>query len=178
MKMYHYVTKGNNVMEKGLLSFAANPDSDLHYYYKRTGGKTTHAEICEWMESCFEGRSRAIRAFSEPIKWTERSIKCLKNFIDNADMFEIDISAMDKDGLIEAVYVSPSILDVPNIKEEEDMDEILYKINGIDDIDYSPIDWSVCDDELRRRFAYVRYYLLVVKGGIIPPKYLKIMNND
>ena len=47
--------------------------------------------------------------------------------------------------------------------------------NGIDDIYYSPIDWSVCDDELHRRFAYARYYLIVVKGGVIEPKYLKIV---
>jgi len=175
MKLYHYVTKGNNVLEKGLLSFAKNPDADLRYYCERTGGKTTHKEICEWMENCFVGRSKAIRAFSEPIQWTERSIRCLKNFIDNADEFEIDISAMNDDGLIEAVYVSPSILEFPDIKEEQGMDEILQKLHGIEDIDYSPIDWGVCDDELRRRFAWVRYYLIVVKNGIIPPKYLRIV---
>ena len=176
MKLYHYVTKGNNVLEKGLLSFANNPNANLRHYFKRTGGKTTHKEICEWMESCFVGRSRAIRGFSEPIQWTERSIHCLKDFIDNADKFEIDISAMDKDGLIEAVYVSPSILDFPDVTEEKGMDEILQKLNSINDIDYSPIDWSVCDDELGRRFAYVRYYLIVVKGGVIPPKYLKVVD--
>lgn len=177
MKLYHYVTKGNDVLQKGLLSFANNPNADLHYYFNRTGGKTTHKEICEWMEKCYAGRSRAIRGFTEPIKWTERSIKCLKNFIDNADKFEIDISAMDKNGLIEAVYVSPSVLDIPNIKEEKDCDELWIKlVNGIQDIDYSPIDWSVCDDEFGRRFAYVRYYLIVVKGGVIPPEYLKLKN--
>lgn len=176
MKLYHYVTKGNDVSQKGLLSFANNPDADLHYYYKRTGGKTTHKEICEWMEGCYEGRSRAIRGFSEPIKWTERSIHYLKDFIDNADKFEIDISAMDKDGVIEAVYVSPSVLDIPDIEEQQDCDELWIKLeNGIDDIDYSPVDWSVCDDELGRRFAYVRYYLIVVKGGVIEPKYLKVV---
>lgn len=177
MKLYHYVTKGNDVLEKGLLSFANNPNADLHYYFKRTGGKTTHKEICEWMESCFVGRSRTIRGFPEPIKWTEHSIHCLKDFIDNADKFEIDISAMDKDGLIEAVYVSPSVLDIPNIKEQQDCDEVLVKLeNGINDIDYSPIDWGVCDDELDRRFAYVRYYLIVVKDGFIPSKYLKVVD--
>lgn len=174
MKLYHYVTKGNDVLQKGLFSLAKNPNANLKHYFKRTGGKTTHKEICQWMESCFAGRSRAIRAFSEPIKWSEKSIHCLKDFIDNADRFEIDISAMDKDGLIEAVYVSPSILDFPDITEEKGMDEILQKLNGIQDIDYSPIDWSVCDDELGRRFAYVRYYLIVVKEGLIPPKYLKL----
>ena len=175
MKLYHYVTKGNNVLQKGLLSFANNPNADLSYYFARTGGKTTHKEVCEWMENCYIGRSRAIRGFSEPIKWTERSIHCLKDFVDSADMFEIDISAMDKDGLIEAVYVSPSVLDNPNIEDKPGCDEQWQKLNGIKDIDYSPIDWSVCDDELHRRFAYVRYYLIVVKGGVIPPKYLTIL---
>ncbi len=173
MKLYHYIAKGNKALEEGILSFANNPDANLHYYFKRTGGKTTHKEICEWMESCFVGRSRAIRAFSEPIKWTDKSIHCLKDFIDNTDQFEIDISAMDKDGVIEAVYVSPSVLDFPNLKEEECADEIFQKLNSIEDIDYTPVDWSVCDDELGRRFAWVRYYLIVVRGGIIQPKYLQ-----
>lgn len=176
MKLYHYVAKGNDVMQKGLLSFAKNPNADLHYYFKRTGGKTTHKEICEWMESCYEGRSRAIRGFSEPIKWAERSIHCLKDFIDVADKFEIDISAMDKDGMIEAVYVSPPITDYPELEKAQICDELWIKLeNGIDSIDYSPIDWSVCDDELGHRFSYVRYYLIVVRGGVIPPKYLRLI---
>ena len=37
-------------------------------------------------------------------------------------------------------------------------------------------DLVLCDDELDRRFAYVRYYLIVVKGGVIPPKYLKVVD--
>ena len=174
MKLYHYVTRPNNVLKKGLLSFAANPDADLSYYFKRSGGKTTHSEICRWMESCFEGRSRGIRAFSEPIKWTERSIRCLKNFVDNADCFAIDVSALARDGLIEAIYVSPSVLEVAGLAEQQDCDEILWPLKGVKDIDYAPIDWSICDDELGRRFAYVRYYLIVVKGGIIPPKYITL----
>ena len=174
MQLYHYINKGNNALQKGILSFAANPNADLSYYFKRSGGKTTHAEICQWMDSCFEGRSRGIRAFSEPIKWTERSIKCLKNFVDGADCFAIDLSALQRDGLIEAVYVSPSVLDFPDIKEEQGMDEILQKLDSIEDIDFSPIDWSICDDEAGRRFAYVRYYLIVVKGGVIAPKYISL----
>lgn len=62
-KLYHYITKGNNALKQGILSFANNPQADLHYYYKRTGGETTHSGIVKWMENCFEGRSRAIRGF-------------------------------------------------------------------------------------------------------------------
>ena len=69
----------------------------------------------------------------------------------------------------------PSVLDIPNIDEQQVCDEIWIKLkNGIKDIDYSPIDWSVCDDELGRRFAYVRYYLIVLKDGCIPPQYLTL----
>lgn len=82
---------------------------------------------------------------------------------------------MDKDGLIEAVYVSPSVLDIPNIDKQHVCDKIGLKLkNGIKDIDYSPIDWCGCDDELGRRLAFVRYYLIMVKGGVIKQKYLKI----
>lgn len=173
MKLYHYVTKGNTVLEKGILSFAQNPNADLNYYYKRTGGRTTHEEITAWMESCFVGRSRGIRAFSEPIRWTDKS-RSLEAFVKNADMFSIDVEALAKDGLLEALYVSPSVMDMPELVESKDCDEVLQKISGVEKIDYSPIDWSVCNDELGWRFAFVRYYLMVIKGGFIPTKYIAL----
>lgn len=77
MRLYHYVAKGNTVLTDGILSFAQNPHADLSYYYKRSG-ETTHNGICQWMERCFKGRSRAVRAFSEPIQYTEKSINMFK----------------------------------------------------------------------------------------------------
>ena len=172
MKLYHYITKGNNALKQGILSFANNPQADLHYYHKRTGGETTHKGIVNWMENCFTGRSRAIRGFSEPIQWTEKSINMFKPFIENADLFAIDLDALQKDGFIEAVYVSPALR--PNLDNElpQDCDEKLVKLNSIADIDTSPVDWSVCDEKLGLRFSVVTYYLIVIKGGIIPPRYI------
>ncbi len=172
MKLYHYITKGNNALNQGILSFANNPQADLHYYLKRTGGETTHKGIVKWMENCFTGRSRAIRGFSEPIQWTEKSINMFKPFIENADLFAIDLDALQKDGFIEAVYVSPALR--PNLDNEllQDCDEKLVKLNSIADIDTSPVDWSVCDEKLGLRFSVVPYYLIVIKGGIIPPRYI------
>ena len=171
MKLYHYITKPNTALEKGILSFAKNPNADLRYYFKRSR-ETTHDGIVKWMESCFEGRSRGIRGFSEPIKWTDKSINMFKPFIENADLFSIDLAALNKDGLIEAVYVSPAIK--PNIDNNfpQDVDERLIKLNSINDIDTSPVDWSVCDEKLGLRFSVIPYYLIVIKGGIIPPKYI------
>lgn len=171
MKLYHYIAKPNTALEEGILSFAKNPNADLRYYFKRSN-ETTHDGIIKWMESCFEGRSRAIRGFSEPIQWTEKSINMFKPFIENADLFSIDLEALTKDGLIEAIYVSPAIN--PNTDKDllQGVDEILVKLNSINDIDASPVNWSVCDEKLGLRFSVVPYYIIVIKGGVIPPKYI------
>ncbi len=170
MKLYHYISKGNSALEDGIFSFANNPQAELSYYYKRSG-TDTHRGIVQWMESCFSGRSRGIRAFTEPIQWTENSL-CLKKFIENADMFAIDLEALKRDNLLEAVYVSPPVSEVPGISEQNTFDEILFKLNDTDEISTSPVDWNACNDKLGRRFAYVRYYLIIIKGGIIPPQYI------
>ena len=100
----------------------------------------------------------------------------LKDFIDNADMFSIDLEALDRDGLLEDIYVSPSVMDVPTMKELWNNDELLIKLYDYKEISSRPIDWSICNDELGRRFAYVPYYIIVIKGGIIPPQYIKKEN--
>ena len=175
MKLYHYISKPNTALKEGILSFANNPNADLRYYFKRSG-ETTHNGVVKWMESCFEGRSRAIRGFSEPIQWTEKSVNMFKPFIENADLFSIDLEALDKDGLIEAVYVSPAIKINTDKDFPQDVDERLVKLSSINDIDTSLVDWSVCDEKLGLRFSVVPYYLIVIKGGIIPPKYIKKEN--
>ena len=175
MKLYHYISKPNTALNEGILSFANNTNADLRYYFKRSG-ETTHNGIVKWMESCFEGRSRAIRGFSEPIQWTEKSVNMFKPFIENADLFSIDLEALDKDGLIEAVYVSPAIKINTDKDFPQDVDEKLVKLSSINDIDTSPVDWSVCDEKLGLRFSVVPYYLIVIKGGVIPPKYIKKEN--
>ena len=171
MKLYHYISKPNTALNEGILSFAKNLNADLRYYHKRSG-ETTHDGIVKWMENCFEGRSRGVRGFSEPIQWTEKSVNMFKPFVENSDLFSIDLEALAKDGLIEAVYISPAIK--PNLDKDfpQDVDERLVKLNSIYDIDTSAVDWSVCDEKLGLRFSVVPYYLIVIKGGVIQPKYI------
>jgi hypothetical protein len=175
MKLYHYIAKPNTALNEGILSFANNPNADLKYYHKRSG-ETTHEGIVKWMESCFEGRSRGIRGFSEPIQWTEKSINMFKPFIENADLFSIDLEALDKDSLIESVYVSPAMHPDKDKDLLQGVDERLIQLNSINDIDTSAVDWTVCDEKLGLRFSVVPYYLIVIKGGIIPSKYIKKEN--
>ena len=86
---------------------------------------------------------------------------------------------MDADGLIESIYVSPQLGDkYPESIEHPELmckcDEFYEKLDSVKYIDFSPVDWSICNDKAGRRFAYVRYYLLVIKGGVIPPQYITI----
>lgn len=172
MKLFHYVQKGSNVLERGILSFAKNPQADLSYYTRRSGAET-HDGVVRWMESCFEGRSRGIRVFSEPIRWTEKSLS-LQKFVEQTDRFALDVTAMERDGLIEAAYCSPAgIVNDPS-KIEYGTDEVLVKLDSVRDIDFSPVDWKKCDDALGLRFYVVPYYLLIVKGGVVLPEYLSL----
>ena len=179
MKLYHYVTKGNNVLEVGLLSFCQNPKADLNYYIKRSGAKT-HQGICAWMDKCFEGRSRSIRLWTTPLRWTVKSLQ-IKDLVDSCDLFEVDVFALAKDGFVEDVYVKPSLFDQRYFSPADfekfhtaGADEPLFKLNGVQDIDYTyQQTWDRCDDSKGLRMGPLQYYLLVIKGGIILPKYLK-----
>ena len=57
-------------------------------------------------------------------------------------------------------------------KQEKLHNDGFYPIK-LNDISQEPVDYSVCDDESGRRFAFLPMYLLVMKDGVIPPKYLK-----
>lgn len=170
MKLYHYVAKENKVLEEGIRSFARNPGADISYYFKRSG-KNTYDEIIKWMEGCFKGRSRGIRLLIEPLQYTERTLS-IKKFIETSDLFEVDVDGLSKDGLVEAIYVSPSVQE----KEPENKnDELLLKISDLSKVDLTPNDYNILDDEKGRRFAFIRYYLFVIKDGIIPPKYIRLI---
>ncbi|MBQ8436944.1 MAG: hypothetical protein IJX20_04765 [Alphaproteobacteria bacterium] len=181
MKLYHYAKKENTIMQDGLLSFSKSNFFNINDYNKRITGLKTKDDVVVWMESCFVGRSRGIRFFTEPIKWHDKTIETLKNFVDNRYLYSIDLEKIEKDGLIEAVYVSPPLYEHPDYSENDfhfrwGRDEIYIKLNSTQDIDFSPVDWTACDDKLGHRFAFVRYYLLIIKDGIIPPKYVNKEN--
>lgn len=178
MKLYHYVPKDSTVMTEGLMSFSKSPNINLKSYVWRAKGLKTQEDVSNWMEKCFKGRSRGIRLFTEPIKWYDHSVEVLKGFVDEFTLISVDVSELNADGLIESIYFSPAIHKVhpealTNPKIMWKSDESYVKLDSIDDIDFSPIDWSICNDKEGRRFAFIPYYLFVMKDGVIPAKYIK-----
>lgn len=79
MKLYHYVTKGSDVLKTGLFSFSKSPNVDLNFYTKRSGCKT-QAEISKWMEGFFLGYSRGVRVLREPLKWHKKALRYFSFF--------------------------------------------------------------------------------------------------
>lgn len=94
-----------------------------------------------------------------------------KTFIENADMFSINLKGQGK-GKIEAVYVSSSIRANFDQGFPQDVDERPVKLSFVDDIDTSSVDRSACDEKPGVLFSVVPYCLIVIKEGIIPPKYI------
>ena len=61
-------------------------------------------------------------------------------------------------------------------KEPENKnDEALYLLSDLSEIDFTPNDYKILDDEKGWRFAFIRYYLFIIKGGVIPSKYIKLI---
>lgn len=164
MKLYHYAIKGNTVLEDGLLSFSKNDKAPTHYYLNRAKSENKQ-DIINWMETSFEGRSRIVTGLTETIKWHNKS-HSLRDFIEGADLFSYDLDSLNIDGLIDAVWCKYAVTDV------EGLDEKIYKLNSINEIDLSPLPWEKCNDDEGKRFSVIRHYLVVMKDGYIPPKYI------
>ena len=62
------------------------------------------------MDSCFCGRSSGIGCLIEPFQYTKRT-ENIKKFIEELNLFEFDVSALEKDVFFEIVYVSSSVLE-------------------------------------------------------------------
>lgn len=180
MKFYHYITKGSNVFKTGLFSFSKSPNVDLNYYIKRSG-YSTQQDIAKWMDKFFKGYSRGIRCFSEPIKWYPHSQR-LKEMVDSCDLLLIDADKLQEDGLLEKIYINPALSMDDTIRKEQcatiekNHNDGFYPIE-MKDISKAPVDWTVCDDVTGRRFAFVPFYFLILKDGVIPPQYLKKVAN-
>ena len=162
MKLYHYVIKGSDAVIKGICSVSQLPE-ELLKYGKRLGTDNPK-KIFVWMEGTFHGRSRAISVLTEPVHW-QGNDPMLKEWVDKMDLMEIDFDALAKDGKIESIWCKDG-------SDSEGMNENIRKINA-DEIDCSSLPWHLCSKEKGLFFCVIRHYFLVMKDGVIPPKYIK-----
>lgn len=165
MRLYHYAPIENTVLSDGLLSISCI-QKDLRAYAHRAGSDDRE-EILAWLDKTFDGRSRAISCLTEPIKW-QNNDPVLKCIVDNSALFSFDLDELVKDDLIEAIWCK-------NGSEAGGYNEKFFQVKP-EEIDFSPLKWERVDAARDMLYAVIRHYLVVMKNGVIPPKYLKREN--
>ena len=161
MKLYHYAPIENTVLSDGLLSISCI-QKDLRAYAHRAGSNNRE-EILAWLDKTFYGRSRAISCLTEPIKW-QNNDSVLKRIVDNSALFSFDLSELVKDNLVEAIWCK-------NGSAAGGYNEKFFQVSP-EEIDFSPLKWERVDAAKDMLYAVIRHYLIVMKNGVIPPKYL------
>lgn len=161
MRLYHYAPIDNTVLSDGLLSISCI-QKDLRAYAHRAGSNNRE-EILAWLDKTFYGRSRAISCLTEPIKW-QNNDSVLKRIVENSALFSFDLSELVKDNLVEAIWCK-------NGSAAGGYNEKFFQVSP-EEIDFSPLKWERVDAAKDMLYAVIRHYLIVMKNGVIPPKYL------
>ena len=162
MILYHYAPKENTISSEGLLSTSKSPKK-LNCYSLRAGSQN-RTEILAWLDSTFEGRSKSISVLTEPIV-CEGNDSVLKKITENSELYSFELDDLLRDGIVEKIWCKEG-------SDSNGFNENFYPVT-IDEIDTSPLAWNKCDSSKDLLFAVIRHYLLVLKDGVIPPKYLK-----
>jgi hypothetical protein len=162
MKLYHYVPKDSDFVNEGILSVSQIPEETLKYS-KRVGSDDPKV-ILDWLEKTFPGRIRSISVLTEPVCW-QGNDPMLRKWVDQKRLIEIDFDELLKEGGVESVWLK-------NGSEANGKDEKIIRIQ-YDQIDFSPLPWHACSKEEGLFFGVIRHYFLVMKDGMIPPKYIK-----
>ena len=155
MKLYHYAPCRNTIFKRGLFSFAGGY-GEVDPYVKRAES-SDRQKIIFWMEKTFPGRSHAISMLTEPIKW-QNNDPMLKEFIDNHELFSIELDELLKDNLVESIWCQDG--------------ERLSPVQPTE-IDLSPLPWEKCNRERGLFFGVIRHYFIVLKNNVLPPRYIK-----
>ena len=149
MKLYHYAPLENTCLEKGILSVFLLPECLFHYAQK--AGSEDCATIIKWLDNTFEGRSRSVSCFTEPLKLNGEIV------LNGGHLFSFDIDELVKDELVESIYQKTRSGNGGN-------KEAFQKIEP-QAINYTPLDFSKYTTEYELTHAFFRHYMIVLKDG-------------
>ncbi|MDR2902279.1 MAG: hypothetical protein LBU87_04145 [Lactobacillales bacterium] len=163
-KLYHYAPKPNTVLKDGLLSISKNPVNLKPYSYEHRANSEREEDVMKWLENSFYGRSRCVSGLTEPIKW-QGNASMLKGFAKARELFSFDVEKLFDDGIAEAIYSKHG-------HNAIGLEEKIKRITSPKEIDFSPLDWHLCNEEKGVFFGVIRHYFIVLKDGRIPPRYI------
>lgn len=162
MKLYHYAPKENTILTDGIKSFAKHP-KNLRAYSRRAGSEKPK-DIIKWLDGTFPGRSRAISVLTEPIKPGSKD-RTLKYMQKNSVLFSVELDDLIRAKLVESIWCKDGV-------EQDGRTEKFYPVER-SEIDTTPLAWDKVDSDKELLYAVVRHYLLVMKKGVIPAKYIR-----
>jgi hypothetical protein len=161
MKLYHYAPKKNTIMKDGLFSIS-KIDRNLRPYAHRAGSENKE-DILRWMDSTFYGRSRSVSCLIEQIKWQGNDL-ILKKIVDGTELFSFELDDLIKDGLVESIWCKKG-------SDAGGLNEKFYQVKP-EEIDLSALAWEKVDASKDLLYAVIRHYMIVLKDGFIPSKYI------
>ena len=163
LKMYHYARLGNTILKDGLLGIKESGRSLRPYAHR--AGTDEPEKIYEWLDSTFKGRSNSISCLTEKIIWKGND-NILKSIVDGCELFSFDLEQLVQDGIVTAIWCKCG-------SDAGGYNEKFEKVE-LEEVDCSPLTWEKCDSSKDLLFATVRHYMLVLKDGFIPPKYITL----
>lgn len=183
MKVYLYTYAYDKIKEEGYKSLSMF-DKDSDYYknallmYKSSAKSKNIDDISEYLENTFNGRLRSICVITDIAPIEEYQHPYLNWLIHHADVISFDLNQLIEDGVVENIYCK----DLRQTVLVDASFENIYKINNIEEIDFTPNDWHLCENEQYKNLSpwvTIKHYFLVLKNGVIPPQYitLKIDNS-
>lgn len=165
LKMYHYARQGNTILQDGLLGIKKSGRSLRPYAHR--AGTDDPEKIYKWLDNTFAGRSNSISCLTEKIAWKGND-KILKKIVDDCELFSFDLEKLIEDGVVTAIWCKEGS-DASGYNEK-------FKKVELDEVDCSPLPWEKCNSSKDLLFAVVRHYMLVLKNGFIPAKYIQKEN--
>lgn len=173
MRLYHYAPKKNTVLKQGLCSFSKYLGNLKSYAFFAKSNKKK--DIIAWMDKVFPGRSRSISCFTEPVKWRGNN-RVLKKIVKNTVLFSFELDDLIKAGLVESVWCRDDVAKKGHKYVLDDgYEQYFYKVKP-KEIDTSSLPWEKVKNN--NRAGLLRHYMIVMKKGVIPPKYLRLEKKD
>lgn len=174
--MYAYTFQYNRIKTEGYKSLSLVNRNDPTFQerlvvHAGNAGSENPEDIWTYLEKTFSGRTRSICAVTEPVPIKAYQHNYLNYLIHHADLISFDIDHLWQKGIIEAIYCK----DLRETIKKEIFFENIYPIKTPDDIDKTPLDWTLCEKKpyvARSPWASVKHYFFVLKDGYIPPEYI------
>jgi|GEM_PF-1132477 hypothetical protein len=181
MKVYSYTYQYDKIKREGYKSLALFDENSEYYKsslwtHRHSAKSDNYDDIRAYLEHTFEGRLRSVCVVTETAPENNYKHPYLDHLVHYADVISFDLDQLLSDNIAEEIYckdIRQSVLKDPGR-------ENIYKINSISEIDMTPHDWHLCEQEEYRVFspwATIKHYMLVLTEGYIPPEYIALEVN-